>query len=581
MKRQPVIRCGKRRRGSALILAVILLLILSILSIAVLKGAEGAHMQAVRQKRQTAAVAAADAAYERAIFAMSQQTDLLSTLAKGSLEETVSFLDSQGSYSVSLASFLQAKPVFKITAVGQSGLYEKTIYTYVVQAVNGWAMGKCKIPTGRASFDDVVFSTGEVLDIPIEINKENDRPDVRDIKIQGYPQFLRSVHMGESRYTSGGTDKYTGVMGCFKNGIYFDQPMIRITDSGVVETKMQRFRDTTDSRFRFTPTADAPQLDLPQPAVQLEFFTENGVGKVRITNNCTVRGFTQSRDDRTFDFRIKAGSGGEEFERYPIYGYHVRRSNADSNGDRFVADLTQTYVAQDFGGVSSEPAGQIFVDGNVIVGGDRSIGQQPNTVQGQITIVATGNIWIADSITVSDRDNGGGSYTRQANGMPNLENPNVLGLFAQGVIKVVDPGMSQYSYVDGTPKQPTGYTYVPIGLPDKPAKPNEPARHLPDPMVVEASVTVGGGGWGAENVKSSSYGGRKETSGSTDDLILRGSITEAVRGVVGVVGQDGYTKKYYWDERLLTGILPGNIWLKGKYVPLPGAWTETVTELKE
>jgi len=54
-----------------------------------------------------------------------------------------------------------------------------------------------------------------------------------------------------------------------------------------------------------------------------------------------------------------------------------------------------------------------------------------------------------------------------------------------------------------------------------------------------------------------------------------------VRGVVGVVGQDGYTKKYYWDERLLTGILPGNIWLKGKYVPLPGAWTETVTELKE
>ncbi len=73
----------------------------------------------------------------------------------------------------------------------------------------------------------------------------------------------------------------------------------------------------------------------------------------------------------------------------------------------------------------------------------------------------------------------------------------------------------------------------------------------------------------------------KTVNSYNDQLLLRGSITEAVRGVVGVVGQDGYLKSYYWDERLLTGILPGNIWLKGKYVPVPGAWMETQTALAQ
>ncbi len=569
---KPVIR----QRGSALIVAVVLLLILSIFSIGVLKSAEGAHVQAVQQKRQTAALAAAEAAYERAMFAMSQQPDLLSALAAGAFEETLSFPDSQGSYSVSLATFLQAKPIFEITAVGRSGIYEKTIHTYVVQAINGWAMGKCKAPVGGTSFIDVVFATGEVVDLPVEINKENDSPDVRDIKIQGTPVFLRPVYMGESRYTIGGLDKYVSVMNCFKSGIYFDQPMLRITDNSGLESKIQRFRDTTDARFRFTPVADAPTLKLPQPAVHLEFFVENGIGKICITNNCTVRGFMQSKDSYTYDFRVKPKSVGEEFERYPIYAYHVRRSNADSNGDRFIVDLPQTYVSQEFGGVSSAPAGQIFVDGNVVIGSGRTLGQQTDVIQGQITIVATGNIWIADSLTISDQDNSGRIYPRQSNGLPHPENPNILGLIAKGVIKIVDPGMTEYSYVDTMPKEPAGFTYVPIGNRESAAKPIY-MRLLPNPTIVEAALTIGGGGWGAENVKRTTYGGRKTVSANNDQLILRGSITEAVRGVVGIVGQNGYLKSYYWDERLLTGILPGNIWLKGKYVPVPGAWTETQT----
>jgi hypothetical protein len=97
---------------------------------------------------------------------------------------------------------------------------------------------------------------------------------------------------------------------------------------------------------------------------------------------------------------------------------------------------------------------------------------------------------------------------------------------------------------------------------------------------VEAAMTVGGGGWGAENVArsggSSSNPGRETVTGSNDYLIVRGSITEAFRGVVGS-GNNGYLKQYYYDERLMTGILPGNMGLKGKYLLIPGGWSEVAS----
>ena len=93
-------------------------------------------------------------------------------------------------------------------------------------------------------------------------------------------------------------------------------------------------------------------------------------------------------------------------------------------------------------------------------------------------------------------------------------------------------------------------------------------------MVIEAALTVGGGGWGAENVRRGSYGGRKEASGAQDYLILRGTLTEAMRGVVGLIGWDGYLKRYYLDERLLEGVLPGDIWLHSKYIPAPAGWND-------
>jgi hypothetical protein len=92
-------------------------------------------------------------------------------------------------------------------------------------------------------------------------------------------------------------------------------------------------------------------------------------------------------------------------------------------------------------------------------------------------------------------------------------------------------------------------------------------------MEVEASMTVGGGGWGAENVRRGSSGGR-EASGNQDYLVVRGTIAEACRGVVGLIGNDGYLKRYYLDDRLLQGVLPGDMWLQGKFVPAPAGWSD-------
>lgn len=167
--------------------------------------------------------------------------------------------------------------------------------------------------------------------------------------------------------------------------------------------------------------------------------------------------------------------------------------------------------------------------------------------------------------------------------MPAEDNPNAIGLIAQGVIKVVDPGMSGYpasgtnNYpgppISDTPTCPTGYVYAPVASPDTTGVTYN--RILSSPTEVEAAITVGGGGWGAENVARGSYGGRKQAGSAVqDNLIVRGTIVESVRGVVGVVDTDGYVKRYYLDPRLLTGILPGDIWLRGTYIPAPGGWQD-------
>lgn len=551
------------RRASVLALVVASLVVLATLGLGLLTVAYGVRHQAAAFKSETIAMHAAEAGYEKAVFWMSQQQDMLSALQHGvaGTSGSLNFPSGSCDYNIEFYGFIGARPVYRIQTTGASGVFSRTVDVLVIQAIGGWDMGMCRVPSGSTTTVAVNYANGEIIDIPLHINKLNDSPDSRDIYISGSPRFLRSVAMGEARYTSGGSDKYSGVMNLFQGGIYFSQPDSKVLDEAAIQTKVNRFRDSTKTQFKFTPAAGAAIAN-PVPAVHLEFFVQGGIGKVRITNNCTVRGFKQSADSRTYDFKITPGSGGTQYERYYIYSYHVINSNADAAGERFIRNISETYVTQAIGGVESEPGGQIYVTGNVIIGsGDPNLPGTRNTVKGKITVVATGNIWIANSITVDG--------ARSADGKPAHDNPNVLGLMAQGVVRVIDPGLSA---IDGAPVQPAGYVYVPVGIVDSGQPFNSYRRHLPDPTIIEAALTIGGGGWGAEDVQRSGYGGRKEASGAQDDLIVRGTITEATRGVVGVVGSDGYLKYYYLDERLLEGVLPGDLWLAGKYIAAPAGW---------
>lgn len=573
------------RDGSVLVLAVVSLVILMALGVGLLSVANGVRLRAIRLKNETVAMLAAEAGYERAIFWMGQQKDMLGALQQQAAGTSgrLTFPGGSCNYQITLHTFVGSRPVYRVISRGYSGKFNRTVDVYVVQAISGWDMGMCRVPVGKYKTLPVYFADGEIIDMPLHINNQNDNPDERDIYISGAPRFLQAVGMGESRYTDSDYDKYASVMDLFEGGIYFNQPDSRVTDEASVQSKVERFKDSTKAEFTFEPVASS-EIQNPHPAVQLEFFVEGGVGKVRITNNCTIRGYQRDRDYKTLDFKIQPGTAGKQYERYDIYAYHFMPTDAEIQGERFTVPVAETYVSQSFGGVQSEPGGQIFVDGNVIIGGDMSIQDGDQVVKGRITVAATGNIWIGDCIVVDG--------LHDADGVPSKDNPNVLGLVAQGVIKVVDPGISGYASGDknrypGPPSAPEGLVYIPIGRQDsggwvwerrgwrwykvwKEAEVYD--RYLPDPMVVEAAITVGGGGWGAENVSWNGYGGRKEASSPEDDLVVRGTITEAVRGVVGLIGRDGFLKHYYMDERLLEGILPGDIWLQGKYIPTPAGW---------
>ncbi len=575
----------KHRNGSSLVLVVISLVVLSFLGIGMLKVAYGVRHSAIRMKNETIAMLAAEAGYEKAIFWMSQKQDMLSALQQDDLGigGGLKLPSGDSNYQIMLYTFAGSRPVYRVISNGNCGAFKRTVDVLVIQAISGWDMGKCLVPTGTSSTTPVYFVDGEIIDMPLHINDLQDSPDDIDIHLSGDPQFLQTAGMGESRYTSSGSDKYGSELGKFDNGILFDQPDNRITDKGTVQNKIERFKDSTNPQYKLSPVALASaSVSKPQAAVQLEFFVEDGVGKVRVTNDCTVRAYQGNR----YDYKVKDGSGGDEFEKYDIYSYHYVPKDSG-----VVYNIEDTYVSQDFDGVESEPGGQIYIDGNVVIGGDLTDHNGNQIVKGKITVVATGNIWVADSITVDG--------AHDADGKPSQDNTNILGLVADGVIKVVDPGMSgqvdvDFGSSDDISVGGADFEYAPIGLQDDtasggyyewvqtgrwpwqrervyvPAEVKESNRLLPEEMIVEAALTVGGGGWGAENVYYND--GRKNTNSSgNDSLILRGTITEVIRGVVGH-GTNGYLKNYYFDSRVLEGILPGDMWLQGKYVPAPAGW---------
>jgi hypothetical protein len=562
------------------VLVLILLAVLTLTGLALLRVSEGRLVEAVRIKSLESASAAAEAGYEKAVFWMSQQIDMLDALKNTSGSVSIAFPESSAEYTISFAKFIGSRPVFKIEANGYRGIYQKRITAYLVQAIAGWEMGKCRIVSDTTQTTPVYFVNGEIVSMPIHINDLMDSPDAADIYLSGSPQFLERVSMGEPRYTANGTDKYGSLIEKFQRGISFDQPASRIVDIGSVSAKLQRFRDSTNPTYQLTPNviktlpkdvngangfyATVQEL----PAVHLKFYVKNGQGFVRIINDCTVAGYTRGgTSTSTWDYKINPANSAD-YIKYPIYGCHY---STGSYTDVQIDDKSSPiYVSQNFNGVNSDAGAQIYVNGNIVIGcssEDIATLQNINLVKGRITVVATGNIWIANELKI-DGD-------RQADEMPAYGNSNVIGLISQSVIKIVDPGMTTnnllYNKSSFNATKTTGY--VPIGINDAP---ESYSRVLPEMMVVEAAITVGGGGWGAENVyRSSSYPGRKKYNTTTNDkLIVRGTLTEAIRGIVGN-GSNGYLKQYYYDQRITSGILPSNIWLKGKYVLIPGGWSES------
>jgi hypothetical protein len=576
----------QKQQGSVLALVAILTVLLALIGLTILKIAEGKTLLAVRIKSQESASSAAEAGYEKAIFWMGQQVDMLTALTSAQKSGNLNFTQSRADYDITLANFVNSCPVFKIQATGYCGIYQKTIDAYVVQAVAGWEMDRCRIPSSSAQTDEVFFKTGEIIAMPLHINKLDDSPDTRDIYISGTPDFREHVSMGEARYTSGGIDKYDTVISLFTRGISFSQPASRINDTAVVAAKVEQFRTSTNPTYCLIPT----KITLPKaadgrtgfysatvtdlPAVHLKFYINAaGLGYVRIYNNCTVAGYTRNGGSgSSWDYKANPAIPNN-YIQYPIYGCHYNAGAAAYTDVQIDNPEDPIYVRQTYGSTQGVPGAQIYVNGNVVIGcasEDAALGIL-NTVKGRIAVVATGNIWLANELKMYG--------ARDAKGMPALDNPNVIGLIAQGVIKTVDGGMTTnnqlYDEVNGTFNPSSVANYAPIANSEG-SKVYD--RQMPYTMVVEAGLTVGGGGWGAENVyRSSSYTPRENVNPSQNDvLIVRGSITEACRGVVGL-GNNGYLKQYYFDRRLMTGIMPGNMGLKGKYVLIPGGWSEAAS----
>ena len=428
------------RHGFALLLVLMGVIILMALIIGSNMTDYQVRLQAVQIKSQTEAMLAAEAGYESAIFWMSQQEDILGSIQQGSNSGSISFANGATcSYTINFHGWLGQKPIFEVLSTGVSGRpsFTRTVDVNVIQETCGWAMGSCTIPGGTsiASESPVYFGNGEIIDMPIHINKQNDNPDVADIFISGTPTFLQPVEMGEDRYTSGGTDKYSGIMSLFQDGITFDQPTVRITDATAVQDKVTRFKNSTLPAYQFTPAATAPSgLSFPRcSAVQLEFYVKNGVGMVRIDPNCTVT----INQRRTLGLQYRLRQQPDDFPSIQYLWLSLQKN------------LRPLYYCQNHGYLCNpdhrrlykRPGGQIYVNGNVVIGGgeDANFTDQNNmVVNGTMTVVATGNIWIADSIKVD----GPHDTTLDPNGIPSATNTNVLGLIAQGVIKVVDPGLA-------------------------------------------------------------------------------------------------------------------------------------------
>ena len=230
--------------------------------------AYGVRHRAIMLKNEAAAMLAAEAGYEKAIFWMSQQQDMLSALqnAVPGTTGTLDFPEGDCDYQIKLFTFSGSRPIYRVISNGHSGVFNRTVDVLVLQAASGWDMGMSRALCGGSDTLPLYFGSDEVMDMPLHINDLHDYPDYRDIPISGSPQFFQPVAMGESKYRSDDSEKpgyrdsrtYDDLMGLFDGGIYFDQPDSRVTDEATIQTKVNRFENCTKTQFRLEPEARAP-----------------------------------------------------------------------------------------------------------------------------------------------------------------------------------------------------------------------------------------------------------------------------------------------------------------------------------
>ena len=170
-------RDTKYKNGSVLVLVVVSLVILAALGLGLLTVARGVRHRAISLKNEAAATFVADAGYEKAVFWMSQQRDMLSTLQNGVLGSSgaINLPDGEDcDYQIGHFTFVGARPVYRIISNGHRGISDATVDVLVFQAMSGWDMGMCRVVSSPLKTSPVNFADGEVIDIPLHINKLGD-----------------------------------------------------------------------------------------------------------------------------------------------------------------------------------------------------------------------------------------------------------------------------------------------------------------------------------------------------------------------------------------------------------------------
>ena len=118
-----------------------------------------------------------------------------------------------------------------------------------------------------------------------------------------------------------------------------------------------------------------PLLATHVPQSSLQFYVD-AMAPAKSASPITAPSGTirRSSSDSTWDYKLVPGSS-PQFQKYDIYAYHYFDPN---DGNNKTVNVTDTYVTQTFGGYTSDPGGQIYVNGNVVIGGDSNATIDPN-----------------------------------------------------------------------------------------------------------------------------------------------------------------------------------------------------------